>query len=242
MFFRSPSGTSPSISWMSFSTGRLSPVRALSAHFRLALSSRRPSAQTESPASSTTTSPGTTSRPGTWSTWPSRTTLAVGADICFKLSREAAAFTVWTVPSMAFMVITARMTTVLSTSPKTAETMAARIRMTTRKSANCSRKMRSTLFFLPPCNSLEPYCFSRPAASAAVRPSSEQFSSRNSSIRFFCHTLFIRFILSGRTQKGEAFASMPCIDTKVSPFQSAAGSAPVLTPTDTQAVPATPFL
>ena len=64
MFFRSPSATSPPISPSSFSTGRLSPVRALSAHFRLAHSNRRPSAQTESPASNMTTSPGTTSRPG----------------------------------------------------------------------------------------------------------------------------------------------------------------------------------
>ena len=36
MFLRSPSGTSPGISPRAFSTGRLSPVRALSAHFRLA--------------------------------------------------------------------------------------------------------------------------------------------------------------------------------------------------------------
>ena len=68
MFLRSPSGTSPSMSAKSFSTGRLSPVRALSAHFRLAHSSNRPSAQMEAPASSTTTSPTVTSRPGSWTT------------------------------------------------------------------------------------------------------------------------------------------------------------------------------
>ena len=156
MFFRSPSATSPPISPSSFSTGRLSPVRALSAHFKLAHSSSRPSAHTASPASSTTTSPGTTSRPGTWSTVPSRTTLAVGADICLRLSSEAAAFTVCTVPRMAFMVMTARMTTVLSTSPMAAEISAARIRMMTIKSANCSRKIRSTLFFVPLWSSLGP--------------------------------------------------------------------------------------
>ena len=150
MFFRSPRGTSPAMISTSFSTGRLSPVRALSAHFKLAHSKSRPSAQTESPASSTTTSPTVTSRPGIWTTRPSRTTLAVGADICLRLSREAAAFTVWTVPRMAFMVMTARMTTVLSTSPSAADTMAARIRMITRKSANCSRKIRRTLLRLPP--------------------------------------------------------------------------------------------
>ena len=94
MFFRSPKGTSPPMGSSAFSTGKLSPVRALSSHFKLAHSSSRPSAQIESPASSTTTSPGTTSRPGAWTTWPFRTTLAVGADIRFRLSREAAAFTV----------------------------------------------------------------------------------------------------------------------------------------------------
>ena len=148
----------------SFSTGRLSPVRALSAVLRLALSSSRPSAHTASPASSTTTSPGTTSRPGIWMILPSRRTLAVGADICFKLSKEAWAFTVCTVPRMAFMVITARMTTVLSTSPTMAEITAARMRMITRKSANCSRKIRRVVFLPPSCSSLGPYSCSRLAA------------------------------------------------------------------------------
>ena len=151
MFFRSPRGTSSaSMGVSSFSTGRLSPVRALSAVFRLALSSRRPSAQTASPASSTTMSLGTTSRPGIWMVFPSRTTLAVGADICLRLSRDASALMVWTVPRMAFMVITARMTTILSTSPSTAEITAATMRMITRKSANCSRKIRNPDFCRPP--------------------------------------------------------------------------------------------
>ena len=170
MFFRSPRGTSPSMTSAAFSTGRLSPVRALSAVFRLAHSSRRPSAQTASPASSTTISPGTTSRPGIWTTVPSRRTFAVGADICFRLSREASAFTVWTVPRTAFMVITARITTVLSTSPSTAETTAARIRMITKKSANCSKKIRNVDFFPPSRSSLGPYRSSRRAASWLVRP------------------------------------------------------------------------
>ena len=77
---------------------------------------------------------------------PSRITLAVGAAICLRLSRDAAAFLVCTVPRTAFMVMTARMTMVLSTSPSNAETTAARIRMITRKSANCSRKIRRVLF------------------------------------------------------------------------------------------------
>ena len=177
MFFRSPRGTSPSISSTSFSTGRLSPVRALSAVFRLAHSSSRPSAHTESPASSTTTSPTVTSRPGIWITWPSRSTLAVGADIWRRLSREAEALTVWTVPRMAFIVMTARMTTVLSTSLSMAEMMAAIIRIITRKSANCSAKIRGMLLRFPSCSSLGPYCSKRRAASWPDRPSSEHARS-----------------------------------------------------------------
>ena len=161
-------------------------MRAASAHLRLAHSSRRPSAQTESPASSTTTSPTVTSRPGIWTTCPSRSTLAVGADICLRLSREAAAFTVCTVPRMAFMVMTARMTMVLSSSPVKADTMAARIRMMTIKSANCSRKIRRVLFFPPSWSSFGPYLACRSAAWAEVRPSSPQSRSRNSSTRLFC--------------------------------------------------------
>ena len=220
MFLRSPSAASPSMGSTSFSTGRLSPVRALSSHFKLALSSRRPSAQTESPASSTTTSPGTTSRPGIWTTWPSRSTLAVGADIRFKLSSDAAAFTVWTVPSTAFMVMTAKITRALSPSPSAADTAAARIRITTRKSRNCSRNTRATLFFPPERSSLGPQVSSRAPASAAVRPSARQPSSRNSSICVFSQIrFFISSIPSGRTQKGEAPASMPdSIVAKVSPF------------------------
>ena len=44
IFVRSPSGTSPSMASVIFSTPRLSPVSALSSTFRLALSNKRPSA------------------------------------------------------------------------------------------------------------------------------------------------------------------------------------------------------
>ena len=114
----------------------------------------------------------------------------MGADIRFRLSKDAAAFTVWTVPSTAFMVMTAKMTIMLSTSPSMADTAAARIRMMTRKSANCSRKMRGILFRVPVCSSLEPYRFSRSAAWAEVSPSSPQSSSRNSSVRSFSQSAF----------------------------------------------------
>ena len=190
MFLRSPSATSPAMGAVSFSIGTLSPVRALSAHFRLAASSRRPSAQTESPASSTTTSPTVTSRPGTRCTRPSRSTLAVGTAICLRLSSEAVALTVCTVPRTAFRVMTARITTALSQSPKKEEIPAARIRINTRTSRNCSKKMRGTLFFPTACSSLGPYRFTRSAASVAVNPSAPQFSSWNSSCRSFCQICF----------------------------------------------------
>ena len=115
-------------------------------------------------------SPGTTSRPGIWMVFPSRTTLAVGADICLRLSRDASALMVWTVPRMAFMVMTARMTTILSTSPSTAEITAATMRMITRKSANCSRKIRNPDFLPPSCSSLGPYFSRRCWASLVVSP------------------------------------------------------------------------
>ena len=65
-----------------------------------------------------------------------------------------------------------KMSTVLSTSPRIADTTAARIRIITRKSANCSRKMRSVLFCWPEANSLGPCVSNRAFASALERPSS----------------------------------------------------------------------
>ena len=62
------------------------------------------------------------------------------------------------------MVMTARITMVLSSSPVKADTMAARIRMMTIKSANCSRKIRRVLFFPPSWSSFGPYLACRSAA------------------------------------------------------------------------------
>ena len=71
---------------MNFVTGTLSPVRAASSIFMLALSRMRPSAGTASPASSTTTSPTTRSSLRTETILPSRRTLLVAAAICCKAS------------------------------------------------------------------------------------------------------------------------------------------------------------
>ena len=91
MLRRSPKGTSlapgcRASAPVCFSTGTLSPVRAASSTFRLALSSTRASAGTASPASSTTTSPGTSCSLFSVSCLPPRSTLLVAAVICCRAS------------------------------------------------------------------------------------------------------------------------------------------------------------
>ena len=148
-----PSGTSS----RDFSTDKLSPVSALSSTFRLAHSTSFPSAGTQSPASRITRSPIVTSLDGICFNTPSRMTFASGADICFRLSRDCSAFKVCTVPRIAFIVITTRITIALSKSPRNPDTIAAMISIMTRKSLYCSRKICSVLFFFPSTSSLKPY-------------------------------------------------------------------------------------
>ena len=87
-----------------------------------------------------------TSEEGISFTTPSLLTFAVGADNTLRLSRDCSALTVWTVPKTALMVITIRMTAVLSISPKKPDTTAAMIKMMTRKSLNCSKRAVSGIF------------------------------------------------------------------------------------------------
>ena len=151
-----------------FSTPRLSPVRALSSTFRLWPSSSRPSAGTTSPASSRTRSPTVSSRVGSGVTAPPRIAFASGPERVFRLLSERSALAVWTVPSTAFKVITSRITAILSRSPRNPETMAATIRITTRKSRNCSRKTRNRLLRLPSASALGPHRFCRARISSSV--------------------------------------------------------------------------
>lgn len=97
-----------------------------------------PSATTRSPASRKRMSPGTTFAEGISIFSPSLSTFASGEDKDFKLFKDFSAFSCCTVPSTAFITITARMTTVLSAFPDTMEITAAIIRMITRRSLNCS--------------------------------------------------------------------------------------------------------
>ena len=93
----------------SFSTGTLSPVRAASSAFRLALSMMRQSAGTASPASRMTMSPGTSSSLRSMTIFPSRSTLLVAAVISWRASMAFSALLSWYTPSTALMSTTIRM-------------------------------------------------------------------------------------------------------------------------------------
>ena len=62
--------------------------------------------------------------------------MADGEDRDLRLSRDFSALTCWAVPRIAFMIITAKITIVLSILPENIETIAAAIRISTSKSAN----------------------------------------------------------------------------------------------------------
>ena len=156
LFVWSPNAAPSDASSNDFSTDRLSPVSALSSTLRLAHSKSFPSAGIQSPASITTSSPTVTSLDGICITTPSLITFASGADSCFKLFSDCSAFTVCTVPRIALIVMTINITAALSASPRKPDTIAAMIRIMTRKSLNCSRNIWIMLFFLPSTSSLNP--------------------------------------------------------------------------------------
>jgi hypothetical protein len=133
---RSPRATSSVISESSLSTFVDSPVRELSFTCKEKFSMIRPSATIISPASKSRMSPGTMPFDAISCLIPSRNTFAFGADNSFKESRDFSAFTYWIVPRIAFMIITANITIVLSMLPDAIETIAAAIRMITSRSAN----------------------------------------------------------------------------------------------------------
>ena len=90
---RLASGTSSSLSTrISFSTSWDSPVRELSLRRRSTASKSLPSAGARSPHSSTRISPTTTSSTGIFSRFPSRITLASGADKARRPSKDFWAF------------------------------------------------------------------------------------------------------------------------------------------------------
>ena len=94
------------------------------------------SAPTTSPASNNMISPIVKSLLDISIVFPSRMTRVCGVDNCFRLFNEFWAFMLCIVPKIAFMVITAKITIVLSTSPLTIEIIAAMIKIMTNKSLN----------------------------------------------------------------------------------------------------------
>ena len=176
MLVRSPRGTSSEIAEMLFSTARLSPVSALSLILRLAFSISLPSAGTISPASSRMTSPTTSSLAGIMIAAPSRSTFASGPESFFKLCSDCSAFTVCTVPRMALMVMTMTMTAALSVSPRMPDMIADAMRISTRKSLYCSRKICGMLFFFPSASSFQPHRSLDFFTSSPVRPASLLFT------------------------------------------------------------------
>ena len=85
---------------------------------------------------------------------PPRITLVCGVDNCFKLFNEFCALMLCTVPNIAFIVITTKITIVLSTSPDTIEIIAAIIRIITNKSLNCDKNTINALLGFVSSNSL----------------------------------------------------------------------------------------
>ena len=178
---RSPSGASAKIASKLFSTARLSPVRALSSTLRLAFSISLASAGTMSPASTRITSPTTSSLAGSWIVEPSRSTLACGPASFFKLCRDCSAFTVCTVPRIALIVITIKITAALSASPSIPDMMADAIKISTRKSLYCSRKICGILFFFPSASSFQPHLSRDFPACSLVSPVSLLFTRSRTS-------------------------------------------------------------
>lgn len=151
------------------------------------------------------------------------------------------------------MVITARMTTVLSTSPSTAETTAARIRMITKKSANCSKKIRNVDFFSPFPQLIGAVPLQPPgglvagqAARAAFQGVQQVLAGPLPDLIGCFHAFFFLSVprQPGHAKKTSPFAPTPSrMDSKVSPFQTEAGPfGPCIDAAAPQSlVPATPF-
>ena len=72
---------------------------------------------------------------------PSRNTFASGPESFFKLCNDCSAFTVCIVPKIALTVITVTITAALSTSPSIPDMTADAIKISTKKSLYCSKKI-----------------------------------------------------------------------------------------------------
>ena len=183
MVERSPSGApGATAASASFSEGTDSPVSEASCARRLAESSRRRSAGTMLPSSSSTTSPSTRSRAGRISSAPPRTTRAVGAESDRSASSDDCALRSCTMPITAFTTTMAKMMPASAHSRKSAESTAATTRMSTMGSPSCSRTMAPSVLGGFEASSLGPFWARRRRASASVRPSGEVSSAASTTL------------------------------------------------------------
>ena len=132
------------ISFVCFSTGTDSPVKADSCDFKLTASIILKSAGIKSPVSSTTISPGTNNLEAITSIFPFRITLdAWSLNFC-KASNDFSAFDSCATPIIAFKMTTIKIIIVSvipspSDTPTTPDTIAATINTKIVKSLNCSK-------------------------------------------------------------------------------------------------------
>ena len=162
MFNRSPMAKSSAVNVSAcFSTGTDSPVNADSSTFNDALSIKRKSAGTISPASKVTISPGTNSSLLTVLNSPSRKTVASGAAISFKALIASSALDSWNTPKTAFSTTTKRIITASTTSPVKAAIKAATNKTMIMKSLNCAKNFCSIDVVFCWFKALWPYCAKR---------------------------------------------------------------------------------
>ena len=160
----------------SFSAGTDSPVNEASWIFKFAESINRKSAGTISPSRSNTISPTTNSAAGITLSSPWRNTRAVGALIFRSASKEDCAFFSCTMPMTAFKTTIENITLASVHSCKTAEIMAATIRIHTIGSKSCSFNICNNVLGGLERSSFLPFSLSLFVASVSPNPFSEVFT------------------------------------------------------------------
>ena len=207
MFRRSPAGVSAgSTAAASFSTGRLSPVSALSPACRPFVSIRRRSAGTTSPAVSRTTSPGASSAASICCSRPPRTTRAFGLLMRRSASMARSARPSWAAPAAALITTISRIITGSTQSPFPSsqaaanESPAAASSTSTMKSVNCEKNRAAGPRRLPPSSSFRPASRRRRSAWVRLSPAFASVSSRRtqSCAAMACHSANLPTSREGR--------------------------------------------
>ena len=156
---------------VSLGEATLSPVRAASSISSVAVTKRRPSAGTRSPASISTMSPGTTLSASISTASPSRRTRVMFFIMLWSDARLASALASPRSPNTALKTVRTRSTIVVPHSPVTTMLItAAPTRMICMKSWYWRRKACQPDSFFLAASSLGPYCCRRCCASACAQP------------------------------------------------------------------------